>query len=195
MPVRDSEPINLTDGYPGFPVTAFCIPERYAPYLSKVLISNGMIQDRLQRLAAHIVESCETMGIKDISLMCVLKGGFKFFSDLIEQMQRIIWARKTELCITVEFIRVKSYTDTSSGDINIRSIDSSMPLEGKDILVVDDIVDTGKTMVKLSEYLMSNGARSVMTCCLLLKHTSLNIGYRPDCMYCLCSCIYCNCSP
>lgn len=65
---------------------------------------------RLQRLAAHIVESYEHMGVKDLSLLCVLKGGFKFFSDLIEEMQRIIWARKTELCLTVEFIRVKSYT-------------------------------------------------------------------------------------
>ncbi len=64
----------------------------------------------MQRLAAHIVESYESMGIKNVSLMCVLKGGFKFFSDLVEEMQRIIWARKTELCIAVEFIRVKSYT-------------------------------------------------------------------------------------
>lgn len=66
--------------------------------------------------------------------MCVLKGGFKFFSDLIEEMQRTIWARKTELCITVEFIRVKSYTDTTSGQVNIRSIDNAMPIRDKVIL-------------------------------------------------------------
>ena len=65
---------------------------------------------RLQRLAAHIVEYCESLEIKEISIICVLKGGFKFFSDLIEEMQRTIWTRKTELCIAVEFIRVKSYT-------------------------------------------------------------------------------------
>lgn len=63
--------------------------------------------------------------------MCVLKGGFKFFSDLVEEMQRIIWARKTELCISVEFIRVKSYIDTTSCDVHVRSIDSAMPIKNK----------------------------------------------------------------
>ncbi|VDL19817.1 unnamed protein product [Hymenolepis diminuta] len=174
MDVRDSEPVNAR-----FPVTSFCIPERYAPYLDKVLVSNGMIKDRLQRLAGYIVETYEYEGIRDVSIMCVLKGGFKFFSDLIEEMQRTIWARKTELCITVEFIRVKSYTDTTSGQVNIRSIDNAMPIRDKNILVVDDICDTGKTMTKLSDYLFENGAKTVKSCCLLLKHTDLNVGYRP----------------
>ncbi|KAM3185631.1 hypothetical protein ACTXT7_005966 [Hymenolepis weldensis] len=169
----------LIVNFQGFPVTSFCIPERYAPYLDKVLVSNGMIKDRLQRLAGHIVETYEYEGIKDVSIMCVLKGGFKFFSDLVEEMQRTIWARKTELCITVEFIRVKSYTDTTSGQVNIRSIDNAMPIRDKNILVVDDICDTGKTMTKLCDYLYENGAKTVKSCCLLLKHTKLNVGYRP----------------
>ncbi|EUB59153.1 Hypoxanthine-guanine phosphoribosyltransferase [Echinococcus granulosus] len=178
--IRDSEPVNLANGFSGFPTTAFCIPERYVPYLDKVLVSNGMIKDRLQRLAAHIVESYEHLGITNLSIMCVLKGGFKFFSDLIDELQRIIWSRSAQLCIAVEFIRVKSYTDTVSGTVGIRSIDNAMPIKDKNILIVDDICDTGKTMVKLSDYLTEAGAKSVMTCCLLLKHTKLNIGYRPD---------------
>ncbi|VDM20386.1 unnamed protein product [Hydatigera taeniaeformis] len=178
--IRDSEPVNLAIGFNGFPMTAFCIPERYVPYLDKVLVSNGMIKDRLQRLAAHIVESYEHLEINNVSIMCVLKGGFKFFSDLVEEMQRIIWSRNAQLCIAVEFIRVKSYTDTVSGTVGIRPIDNAMPIKDKNILIVDDICDTGKTLVKLSEYLAEAGAKSVMTCCLLLKHTDLNIGYRPD---------------
>ncbi|KAM7540824.1 hypothetical protein Aperf_G00000031869 [Anoplocephala perfoliata] len=180
MDIRGSETVNLADGFKGFPVNSFCIPERYAPYLDKVLVSNGMIKDRLQRLAGHIVESYEYLGFREVSIICVLKGGFKFFSDLVEEMQRTIWARKTELCISVEFIRVKSYTDTASGDVHITSIDNAMPIKDKNILVVDDICDTGKTMTALCNHLYEGGAKTVKSCCLLLKHTKLNIGYRPD---------------
>ncbi|VDN96724.1 unnamed protein product [Rodentolepis nana] len=179
MDDKHLEPVDLSVNFKGFPVTSFCIPERYAPYLDKVLVSNGMIKDRLQCLAGYIVESYERERIKEVSIMCVLKGGFKFFSDLIEEMQRTIWSRKTELSITVEFIRVKSYTDTTSGEINIRSIDNAMPVNNKHILVVDDICDTGKTLNRLCDYLYENGAKTVKTCCLLFKQTCLNVGYRP----------------
>ncbi len=80
----------------------------------------------MQRHAEHIVESYEFKGIKNVSLMCVLKGGFKVFSDLVEEMQRIILARKTELRVAVKFIREKSHTDTTSGDVNMRTIDNQM---------------------------------------------------------------------
>ncbi|KAL5111159.1 Hypoxanthine-guanine phosphoribosyltransferase [Taenia crassiceps] len=75
---------------------------------------------------------------------------------------------------------ISDYCDTVSSTVGIRQIDNAMPIEDKNVLIVDDICDTGKTLVKLSEYLIESGAKSVMTCCLLLKDTKLNIGYRPD---------------
>ncbi|CDS40030.1 hypoxanthine guanine phosphoribosyltransferase [Echinococcus multilocularis] len=133
--IRDSEPVNLANGFSGFSTTAFCIPERYVPYLDKVLVSNGMIKDRWIQIFFRLD-------------------------------RRIAKNNLVEKCSVVHSC--------------IRPIDNAMPIKDKNILIVDDICDTGKTMVKLSDYLTEAGAKSVMTCCLLLKHTKLNIGYRPD---------------
>ncbi|BHF58635.1 hypoxanthine phosphoribosyltransferase 1 [Sparganum proliferum] len=160
------EPVIIEEGFAGFPLSSFCIPERYVPHLESVLVSNGMIKDRIKRIAAEIIEFFEKEGITSVYMLCVLKGGFKFFSDLIEEMQQNIWSRKCNISLQIEFVRVKSYIDTTSGDVHV--------------LVVDDLVDTGKSMLKLSEYLRTLGATSVHVSCLLLKRTHLSRGYTPD---------------
>nr|VZI24750.1 unnamed protein product [Spirometra erinaceieuropaei] len=151
------EPVILEEGFAGFPLSSFCIPERYVPHLESVLVPNGMIKDRIKRIAAEIIE---------------------FFEK--EEMQQNIWSRKSNISLQIEFVRVKSYIDTTSGDVVISDIESCISIKGKHVLVVDDLVDTGKSMLKLNEYLRSLGATSVHVSCLLLKRTHLSRGYTPD---------------
>ncbi|VDK85439.1 unnamed protein product [Dibothriocephalus latus] len=174
------ETVILDENFAGFPLSSFCIPERYVPHLESVLVPNGMIKDRIKRIAAEIIEFFEKEGITSVSMFCVLKGGFKYFSDLIDEIQQTIWSRKCNISLQIEFVRVKSYIDTTSGDVVISDIENCISIKGKNLLVVDDLVDTGKSMMKLIEYLHGLGAASVNVSCLLLKRTPLSCGYRPD---------------
>jgi hypoxanthine phosphoribosyltransferase len=91
----------------------------------------------------------------------VLKGAFVFLSDLM---------RYLTIPVEVDFIRLSSYgkSDTSSGKIQIVS-DIALDLKDKDILIVEDIVDTGLTLTKLGQHLQSFKPRSIKICALIDK--------------------------
>ena len=83
--------------------------------------------------------------------------------------------------VKMDFIRLKSYeNDESTGDVKIVGGDKLLRLKGQHVLVVEDIVDTGKTMVKLLEILKQVEPASVKVASLALKRTPKSIGYIPD---------------
>lgn len=83
--------------------------------------------------------------------------------------------------MSVDFIRVKSYeNDQSSGEINIIGLDKLDNLTGKNVLIVEDIIDTGATMRKLLATLSKYKPKSVRVACLLRKRTPKSSGYIPD---------------
>jgi hypoxanthine phosphoribosyltransferase len=90
---------------------------------------------------------------KDVVLVGVLKGSCVFLADLM---------RKVELPLSIDFMAISSYKDgmQSSGDVEILK-DLSNPIRGKDVIVVEDIVDTGLTLSRLLEILGSRGANSI----------------------------------
>jgi hypoxanthine phosphoribosyltransferase len=94
-------------------------------------------------------------------LVCVLKGSFVFTADLV---------RAIELPVRVEFLGVRSYGDqtTSSGVVEI-TLDLTQPVANRDVLVVEDIVDTGLTLSYLTQQLWARGPRSLRVCALLHK--------------------------
>ncbi|KAA3673039.1 hypoxanthine phosphoribosyltransferase [Paragonimus westermani] len=132
---------------------------RYESYVDHVLIPNGMVKDRIEKMALNIVTSFGNDKARSVTLLCVLKGGFRFLADLIHALESTIMARGTSLPMSMDFARIKSYVD---------------------ILVVEDIIDTGKTMRYLLKYLESLSPRSVKVASLLLKRTPLSSGYKPD---------------
>lgn len=97
---------------------------------------------------------------KDLVLVGVLKGAFVFLGDLM---------RKIDLPLAVDFLRVESYEKTtSSGAVRIMT-DLTQPIEGKDVLIVEDIIDTGRTMQFLLEHLRAKKPASLKVCSLLFK--------------------------
>ena len=137
----------------------------------RVLISEAEITSRLQELACEISRDYED---KDLVLVCVLKGSMVFFADL---------ARKVTVPLRFDYICVNSYGDnTESGEeIELRT-DLSESVAGRHVLVVEDIVDTGRTMGYLFDLLEGRGAASLAVVALLDKPArrkrEVEIAYR-----------------
>ena len=123
------------------------------------LLSAEQIQARISEMGAEIARDYAG---RNPLLIGVLKGAFVFLGDLV---------RATDLRLAVEFMAISSYGagTRSSGEVKIVK-DLDVPIEGRDILVVEDIVDTGLTLSYLLSNLESRGARSVKLAALLDKH-------------------------
>jgi len=157
----------------------FNIPPHYKKDIKSVLIPFGFIKDRIARLAFDIIE--DTDG--PLHVCCILKGGYQFFSDLVTQMKKIRKNDNHSVPLTYDFIRVKSYINTeSSGSVRVSLQENELKeFEGKDILIVEDLVDTGKTMVKLLELIKQYKPKSVRVACLMIKkRENKNYPYIPD---------------
>lgn len=135
----------------------------------KVLIDEQTLQNRIREMAKQIEE--EYKG-KTITIICILKGSVFFTVDL---------AKAINEDVRVEFIRVSSYGgDTvSSGEIKMK-LDLKDSINGKDVIVVEDIVDTGRTLSYLMEYLKLKQPNSLKICTLLDKKERRVCEVNPD---------------
>jgi hypoxanthine phosphoribosyltransferase len=135
-----------------------------------VLISEAQILDRIKALAAEIER--DYAANEDIHLVGVLKGGFMFMADLVREMSTRV---------SLDFMAVSSYGQgtKSSGQVMVlKDVDSS--LEGRDIVIVEDIVDTGLTLHYLQDILKARAPRSVRTACLLNKPSRRKVDVQVD---------------
>jgi hypoxanthine phosphoribosyltransferase len=123
----------------------------------RLLFPADRISAEVQRLAEAISHDYEG---QDLLLVVVLKGAFVFAADLV---------RCIRIPFTLDFIRLSSYSGTeTTGEVNLIS-DLLLPVEGKHILVVEDIVDTGASLSFLLEQLKSRGPKSLKVCALIDK--------------------------
>ena len=124
----------------------------------KVLIDEKTLQEKIGEIAEKIMEDYKE---KDITFICILKGSALFTVDL---------AKKIENNVQFEFIRVSSYGDStvSSGKVTMK-LDLQDSIEGKDVLIIEDIIDTGRTLSYLKEYLKSKKPKSIKIASLLDK--------------------------
>jgi hypoxanthine phosphoribosyltransferase len=138
-------------------------------YKHKRLISERKIQERIRQLAAEIDQQYEG---KVLDIVCVLKGAFFFVSDLI---------RVLKIPVRLHFVEVSTYgpNTTTSGTISLHfsSVDD---LRGKEILVVEDILDTGITLDYLTKHLGDQGPASLKVCVLLDKPDRRRVDVKPD---------------
>src|SRR5687767_12809636 len=105
----------------------------------------------------------------DLLVLGLLKGSFIFLSDLVRQIHRPL---------QVDFLVASSYGDNTFSSGNVRLLyDPETELEGKDILLVEDIVDTGRTLTRLMELLKARNPRSLEICALLHKHLATELKY------------------
>ena len=173
-----SQWIDVTPETFNYKLDHFVIPHHYEKDVESILIPHGMILDRIQKLAKLIVQDCDG----PLLCFCVLKGGHQFFADLVNEIKKLNTRKNTSVPLSLDFIKVKSYHNTAStGMIKISlSEDELQDLKGKDVLIVEDIIDTGRTMEELLKFLKPYEAKSVRVASLLLKKTPLSSGYIPD---------------
>ncbi|ORZ20928.1 phosphoribosyltransferase-like protein [Lobosporangium transversale] len=155
----------------------FVIPDHYEDALESVLIPHGVIMDRVEKLAKLIVQ--EATG--PLVVCCVLKGGHQFFADLVNYIKKNVTRGGKTVPLSLEFIKVKSYSGETSGEVKLSLTEEEcQEFQGKNILIVEDIIDTGKTMVQLLQKLKQYSPESVKVASLLIKKTPLSNGYIPE---------------
>ncbi|XP_048825569.1 hypoxanthine phosphoribosyltransferase 1, like isoform X1 [Brienomyrus brachyistius] len=170
--------LQIPDDEKGHDLNLFCVPKHYEDDLDRVIIPHGLIMDRTERLARNIVQD---MGGCHIVALCVLKGGYTFFADLLDYMKALNQNIDKSVPLTVDFIRLKSYCDDqSSVDVKVMGGDELSALTGKNVLIVEDIVETGRTMQTLLSLLNKHNPKIVKVVSLLVKRTQKSSGYRPD---------------
>ncbi|XP_059749575.1 hypoxanthine-guanine phosphoribosyltransferase-like [Balaenoptera ricei] len=173
-----SPSIVISGDEPGYDLDLFCIPNHYAEDLEKVFIPHGLIIDRTEGLAQDVMKE---MGGRHIVALCVLKEGYKFFADLLDYIKALNRNSDRSILMTVDFIRLKSYcNDQSTGDIKIIGGDDLSTLTGKNVLIVEDTIDTDKTMQTLLSLVKQHNPKMVKVASLLVKMTPQSVGYRPD---------------
>lgn len=146
-PLARRQPYHIGDDL-RIPLDHFLLPAHYADTLDSLLISHGMIIDRVEKLAYDI---CEDYSGKTLHLLCVLKGGSAFFADLCNAIRKFHdFTRQTYIPFTFDFVKVRSYEGTAStGKVEITGCDVEK-LVNKHVILVEDIIDTGLTMAKYS---------------------------------------------
>ena len=139
--------------------------------IDRVLISEEELDRTVSRLAAEIDRDYSDG--KKLVLICILKGSIVFMGDLM---------KKLTVPVEIDCMRVSSYGNgtVSTGSINIM-LDIIRPdIDSCDFLIVEDIIDSGRTLSYLTKYLANKGAKSVRTCTLLDKPSRRTVVFEPD---------------
>jgi hypoxanthine phosphoribosyltransferase len=144
----------------------------YKEFLAEILIDEKSLQTRINELAEEINRDYEG---KDLLLICILRGGIVFLVDLM---------RHITVPNQVDFMAVTSYgagARQSGGSVRL-SLDLKTDIRGRDVLLVEDIVDSGNTIAYVLEFLHTRQPHSLKVCTLLDKpnrrETPVTIDYR-----------------
>eukprot|EP00069_Balaena_mysticetus_P018830 bmy_11749T0 len=162
-----SPSVVISDDAPGYDLDLFCIPNHYAEDLEKDRMAGSRCEEGDGR-PSHPGPLCA-------------QGGYKFFADLLDYMKALNRSNDRSIPVTVDFIRLKSYhNDQSTGDIKVIGGDDLSTLTGKNVLIVEDIIDTGKAMHTLLSLVKQHNPKMIKVASLLVKRTPRCVGYRPD---------------
>jgi hypoxanthine phosphoribosyltransferase len=136
------------------------MPDHFDNKVIRVLYNEAQIADRVQQMAQAIKEQ----NPKNLLVVAILKGSFMFAADLLRAMHNV------GMTPEAEFIHLSSYKSgtISTGKVDIlRDIES--PVQGRDVLLVDDILESGRTLTYARDLIVARGAKTVDVCVLLEK--------------------------
>lgn len=134
----------------------------------EVLITAAEIEKQIATLASQIEKDFRG---KNLVVVGVLKGSFVFMADLV---------RKVQIPLTCDFLRVSSYDHDRSTGVVRMEFDMTQPIKGKDVLLIEDIVDSGRTLTYLLHHLESHDPSSLKVCSLLYKETESGVRKKID---------------
>jgi hypoxanthine phosphoribosyltransferase len=144
------------------------MPQR--PYVIDQMISAKSIAARIEALAREI--EAEYQGTDKLVVVGLLRGSFVFIADLV---------REIDLPVEVDFLEASSYGDATESSREVRILkDLRAAIEGRDVLVVEDIVDTGHTLNHVTSYLATRKPARLKTIALLDKPSRREVDFRAD---------------
>ena len=143
--------------------------------VSEILVDSQKIDALVSRIAREIDDTYTGSG--RLLLLGILKGSVVFMSDLM---------KKLKSPVEIDFMKVSSYGagTRSSGNVHIKLDLDRNDIDECDIIVVEDIIDSGRTLSYLVDYLKKRGARSVRTCTLLDKPSRREVDFTADYVGC-----------
>ena len=126
--------------------------------LKQILFTQDEIHNKVKEIAAKL--NADYNG-EEVVFVCVLKGSLPFYADLV---------REVNFPVTFDMVCVSSYgaSTETSGTLKIK-LDSGVPFEGKNVLIIEDILDTGNTLCNLLAHFADRNPKSIKLCCLLDK--------------------------
>lgn len=135
----------------------------------EILLSEQQINEKVKELGAQITKDYKD---KNLCVVSLLRGSFMFMSDLVRQI---------DMPIVIDFMTTSSYEDAekSTGKVKILT-NVRENLENYDVLIVDDIIDSGNTIVNTLEYIKQKNPKSIKTCVLLDKPSRRQVEYNAD---------------
>ncbi len=143
----------------------------YSPYLAEILLDSETVQARVQELGDQITQFYQDS--PNLLLVCVLKGGVMFLTDLM---------RHVDVSHSIDFMAVSSYGSgarRSSGYVRI-VMDLERDISGMDVLLVEDIIDSGHTLSYIMGQLKARNPRSLRICSLLSKPSRREVDIEID---------------
>ena len=141
----------------------------YGTEIKKILIERQDIAKRVSELGKQI--SNDYKG-ESVTLVCTLRGASIFFADLV---------REIEGDVVIDFIAVSSYGSGTSSSGEVKMIkDLSEPIKDKNVIIVEDIIDTGITLCYLKKLLLARAPKSLKVCSLLDKPSSRTVDFKGD---------------
>lgn len=144
------------------------MPDR--PYAIDQIISAKAIAARVESLAREI--AAEFRGTDKLIVVGLLRGSFVFIADLV---------RELDLPVEVDFLEASSYGDATESSREVRILkDLRAAIEGRDVLVVEDIVDTGHTLAHVTRFLLGKNPARLRTIALLDKPSRREVDFKAD---------------
>ena len=137
--------------------------------IDRILVDEHTIKNRLKELGKEINQAYEG---RDVAVIAIINGAIIFVADLI---------RELSIPLQLDCIRVSSYRDETTPTQAPDIIDKiRLDLKGLDVLIIDDILDSGNTLNRVTKILRAMGPASLKTCVLLDKKTTRNVDFEAD---------------
>ena len=135
----------------------------------ELLFSASKIAEKVESLGMQISKEYQS---KNLHILAILKGSFMFASDLV---------RNINVPFQIDFIRISTYGNKDIPETKpLITLDQIIDIKGKDVLIVDDILDTGQTLFAFSELLSFKNPNSIKICALLDKSSRREVDISPD---------------
>lgn len=137
----------------------------------RFLANESMISCAINKCANEIINYCNSKNSNvELHLLCILKGGVYFNCDLMRSLQVIIQRNNLPIKLTCGFISAKSYHGLNQSEVKIEHDLNLEELKNKEIILVDELIDNGETILTIKNYLINKGITNINECVAFMKN-------------------------